>query len=159
MKILLEQKAPAGIALEGAMSADEEDRNVILIYQIPLKSEAPTRSYTGGYTISFSPTAFNPVALNGSFTYNNIMNCSALECAEESSIVNDGMCYGLSESPSIQLRQKKTGMDNAMLRVSEKDCGEYPKLDYKKLKRDTNYHIRVTYQFYKVSDDNELSED
>lgn len=48
-------------------------------------------------------------------------------------------------------------MDNAMLRVSDNTLGEFPKIT-RELVRDERFPIRVTYQFYKVTDSEDLTE-
>ena len=50
------------------------------------------------------------------------------------------------------------GMDDAMLRVSDESRGFFPTLDFSNYTRDTRFPIRATYQFYKVSDTNVISE-
>ncbi len=45
-KRLSDDRTEKGVSTEGAMTADEKDRNVLFVYQIPLKHKKVTRSYS-----------------------------------------------------------------------------------------------------------------
>ena len=71
------------------------------------------------------------------------------------------MSNGFGGSGSVdtgRIKKKSIGIDDAMLQVSDKDQGKFEKLDASKLIRDTRFPIRVTYQFYKVTDTTVLNE-
>ena len=143
-KRLEQDRKERGVALEGKMTTEEEDRNAIVIYQIPLKSTQQTCDFFGS---------------------NNFILCSGISLGSDS-FGEYGSCSNVSSNaffvggnPSTMRPKKKVkGVDNAMLRVSDKDLGEFLKLDASKLVRDDRFPIRVTYQFYKVTDTPNLQE-
>ena len=54
--------------------------------------------------------------------------------------------------------QSKIGMEDAMLHKSTNTFGTFKTLDKSRLLRDPDYPIRVTYQFYKTTDTDQLEE-
>lgn len=164
-KRLLQDRKERGVKLEGEMTDEERDRNVIIIYQIPLINNKPTR---GGYFISSGGIGvskdkyfggnFNINCTNSSFFCSgNNVTTSYNDTFEEDGCDLFGECQVTGERQIEGARTVK-GVDNAMLRVSDNKLGEYTKLDKSKLKRDNRFPIRVTYQFYKVTDTEELDE-
>lgn len=136
-KRLKQDRKERGVELEGKMTSEEEDRNAIIIYQIPLKQK-DIRTFGS-----------NPWMVSGNSSNGSIITCGGTAVLKE--------LYGYT--PQIRKTKKRTlGLDDAMLQVSEKDQGKFEKLDSSKLIRDTRFPIRVTYQFYKVTDTTILNE-
>jgi hypothetical protein len=150
-KRLKQDRKERGVSLEGKMNSEEEDRNVIIIYQIPLLRKTPVSR-------GWPPQK--------SFSGKNVENCSSFTSFgsdEESDCGFDdyepGFGFDLKSTRGCVVKTKKRGMDNAMLQASSTDLGSFESLDATKLERDVKFPIRVTYQFYKVSDDPVLSEE
>ncbi len=103
-----------------AMTDDEKERNVLFIYQIPLKTKKPV----------YYPPAF---------AYGACMPA----------------CAGCAPQPSTRTR----GLDDAVIRHGN-DLKPFTGLSCLKetLVRDTRYPIRLTLQYYKVTDDAKLTE-
>lgn len=155
-KRLEQDRKERGVAVKGEMTNEEEDRNVIIIYQIPLKqSNAERRS-------SYFTGNLNSLSLCSNSSFGGSINvCGGTSIGGNLEILNEKCCFDgcFDDNYIITKKTKKKGVDNAMLRVSDKDFGEFPKLDSSKLIRDDRFPIRVTYQFYKVTDIPDLKED
>jgi hypothetical protein len=96
-----------------SMTADEIDRNVLLVFQIPLKQKQPT-----------------------------------YDSSEE-----EDMSFGMFESLGCTPNVRAKGMENAMIRASTVVQGPFRGLGNHLLERDDRYPIRLTYQFYKITDE------
>jgi hypothetical protein len=114
---LEEERVRLGKAIDEPMSAEEKERNVIFIYQVPL---VISRTRSSKFTIE--------------------------ECYYEM----ESLLY-FDETPLV--KGVSRGFDNAMLRVSSYDKGEFKGTKGKTLVRDTNYPIRCTLQYYWITDD------
>lgn len=160
-KRLKQDRKERGVEIEGKMTSEEEDRNAIIIYQIPLKSQRDTRCRSDPWMVSgelmgvgiYNKDFFSgpsTLTVNGAYVdsiENNMINCS--------SVVSNA---SFTRDTSFKKSKGTLGLDDAMLQVSEKDQGKFEKLDASKLIRDTRFPIRVTYQFYKVTDTTILNE-
>jgi hypothetical protein len=170
-KRLKQDRKERGVALEGKMTSEEEDRNAIIIYQIPLKQRDIRCSTFGGNPWMVSGCNFGSIPLSGSLTIcggtsiggpvyceTSISDCEeAFDCIPSLSY-NSSTFLSYPNTVRLKKRSKSLGLDDAMLQVSEKDQGKFEKLDSSKLIRDTRFPIRVTYQFYKVTDTTILNE-
>jgi len=133
---LKEERLRLGKNTEAPMTSEEKERNVIFIYQIPLV--VPKRE---------------PVVQFMSFGgINESCMMDSFDGLEEQSEV-------IFLSASTEKKRKSKGFDNAMLRVSKNDKGEFKGLRGKTLQRDTNYPIRCTLQYYWLTDDMNMSEE
>lgn len=133
------ERKEKNIAIEGEMNEDEQDRNTIIIYQIPLVGPPRPRKYRGGnikYNIK-----------------NNYTDCAAFNYE----MVESGKFQVLSDG--CDTKDTTLGIDNAMLSVSNQTYGEFKPLTFGILQRDRRFPIRATYQFYKISDTNILNEE
>jgi hypothetical protein len=126
------------------MTSDEKERNVIFVYQIPLVIPKREPRYEfmsfGGYPVTLESCQMD--------------SFGDLDFLEEQSEV-------VFLSNSTEKKRKSKGFDNAMLRVSQNDKGEFLGLRGKTLQRDQNYPIRCTLQYYWLndSDNTNMSED
>jgi hypothetical protein len=143
-KRLTQDRKERGVKLEGKMSEEEEERNVILIYQIPLKKKDVYRRGGGGLPLGFQ--YFSSSASYGS------SNGSSDGWGNYSSNASGPEKFGYAGDDRCGHR----GMDDAMLRVSSRGYGNYERSE-ETMKRDPKYPIRVTYQFYKTTDENVLT--
>ena len=135
-KRLQQDRAERNVSLQGAMTSDETDRNSLFLVQIPLK-QSPVIS---------SSHMFSPVYQSAT------MNCSAAV-----SFSTFGDCQ---EQCRTKLKSKSRGMDHAMLRASDNIEGDFSDFKDKRLERDDRFPIRMTVQYYRVTDDPRLrSED
>ncbi len=153
-KRLKQDRKERVVSLEGEMTSEEQDRNVILIYQIPLKNIIPVRSggfaYTTSISNSYEEESDSEMGFEGVFS-------SATSCNVSSNISSNVIKHGRGGNAARFARLAKLGMDNAMLRVSDNTLGDFPKIT-QNLVRDERFPIRVTYQFYKVTDSEDLTE-
>lgn len=127
---LRDDRERRGVAVSGAMSAEEKVRNVLMIFQIPLKVKETTRGgvmYFGAITDSI-PESMCYAA-----------SAPAAGCASSSLRLG-----GVSKS-------MQRGMDHAMVSTSE-GRGSFPSLARWTIERDERMPIRCTLQYYHVSD-------
>ena len=142
---LKEERLRLGKNTEAPMTSEEKERNVIFVYQIPLvvpKKEPRAQFMSfGGYSANLESCIVDQCEMMDSF-----------DMLEEQSEV-------VLLSASTEKKRKSKGFDNAMLRVSKNDKGEFKGLRGKTLQRDTNYPIRCTLQYYWLTDDMNMSEE
>ncbi len=162
-----------GVEDKGDMSAEEQDRNLIMIFQIPLKKTAHVPCYVPNKYDGYTPNMPSQPRSSGLLRSANICYQNASICEPDKGEESDEeMSFSLDDSLNFtpqtaccaHRKKNKTekqakGMENAMLRVSEKTHGSYSGLQNKLLLRDERFPIRVTLQHYKVSDSQLLSED
>lgn len=122
---LADERERLGKVVEGKMTKEEEERNYLMIFQVPLKVEESQL-----------------------FDYNNIM-CMEEECLQ------DENCY--MERAEKRCCEKERGMDDAMIKIGN-EHSEFEGIRNKKIKRDLRFPIRCTFQFYKVTDSDEIPE-
>jgi hypothetical protein len=120
---LKEDRAARGVATEGAMTEEEKMRNVIFIYQIPLKVRHLERER--------APMCFSNC---DSYSYSSVLTTGQTRFVED--------CRG---------------MDHAMLSQGD-DKGAYPGTRGLALERDPDYPIRLTLQYYYVTDTADIGE-
>jgi len=144
VKRLKHDRKEKGKSLEGAMDLDEQERNALFIYQIPLKQNpcAPSR---GGFC-SFK---------NQSLC---LESCSISSEIYEDDCEEDDYEMFTNRVKEKSRSTKSIGMDNAVLRVGNthstfKGVGSFS------LERDDRYPVRCTIQFYKVTDDDNIHEE
>lgn len=207
-KRLSQDRKERGVSQKGVMTTEENDRNVILIYQIPLVTllkKCNQNNKCGAIMISGGLGFPLGIAKGGIIDTYEEKGCSSddedgsdLFCDSEAPIKkykkwylkggsdtesekeasDDESGFGLfddgptpqnspvhprgtatrTKGKSSQFKPHRP-MENAMLRASEKDLGSFEKVDFTKLKRDERFPIRVTYQFYRVTDNSNLTED
>lgn len=174
-KRLKQDRKERGVEIEGKMTSEEEDRNSIIIYQIPLKSQRDTSNpwiVSGNSSMSYGDELMGVGIYNetlfsgpGYIKGGGTINCSgtltvngAYVPSIENNIINCSINNSSNFTRHTSFKKKSKGIDDAMLQVSEKDQGKFEKLDASKLIRDTRFPIRVTYQFYKVTDTTILNE-
>jgi hypothetical protein len=132
---LEDDRIKRGVSISGEMTEEEKARNVLYIYQIPLKVEERER------------------------TWGSTFGSSNLECAFSSS----GPLMAMSAKSarcclSDSTREKNRGFDHAMIGKG-KHMGKYKGTQGKTFVRDDRYPIRLTLQYYYVSDTTVVSED
>lgn len=111
------------------MKDSEKRENSILMIQIPLEHKAQTRYLA--------------------------MACSANSCWSSDS---ESMCMARDRDRDREPRKKKgVGMDMAQIGLGSKD-GKFIGTKGLKLVRDTRFPIRCTVQYYRVTDENYISE-
>ena len=121
-----------GVATDGDITSEEKQRNVIFVYQVPLKVERKSRGSLEGYFGGGGDLE------DGCFLYS--MNTSG-------SLPRSRMFLPSGKHGS----RKVLGFDHGMLSTTE-GKGVYAGVGTKRLERDPDYPIRVTMQHYKVSD-------
>lgn len=135
------------------MTSEEKERNVIFVYQIPLvvpkrENKYPFFSFDAGEYLSKIKDECEDSCED-----------SCEESCEESceiSYQNELFDCIQSEVNLSDVSKKRTkGFDNAMLKVSSNDKGEFTGLKGKNLERDSNFPIRCTLQYYYLNDTND----
>ncbi len=129
---LKDERKRLGKKTEGKMSTDEQERNALFIFQIPLKvSERQYKCYAE-------------------------CNFNEESCEEEADCSDDGevnlSCHEPTEIQSCSLK----GVDHAMLSVGATHS-VFPVIN-RKIERDTRFPIRCTVQKYLVTDSQEITE-
>lgn len=143
---LKEERKRLGKSLDEPMTNEEKERNVIFIYQIPLVVPKQRRIMWG----EECEDSFDTLESFSSY------KCEG--CGPPASACTP-MTLSFTNSSATNLeRCVSRGFDNAMLKVSKNDKGEFGGLSGKTLKRDENYPIRCTLQYYYLTDTMQLSE-
>ncbi len=127
-KRLSQDRAERSVDVNGELSSDEKDRNVIVIYQVPLEQLTPKPA---AYA---SPKAYNVRAASGPTSRRGARSLGSVRSVE------------------------KRGMEPAMLRSSDTSEGAFTALKIP-FKRDARYPIRATFQFYRVTDDVDITKE
>jgi hypothetical protein len=138
---LKDERTRLGKSTSEPMSMDEKERNVIYVYQVPLVVEKKNHMY-GLYSKGFSLESDD----------SNISSCNYAE------LHSGGSKRYYAELHSGGSKISSIGFDNAMLRVSSTDKGDFTGTRGKTLKRDKHYPIRCTLQYYWITDDMNLTE-
>ena len=122
-KRLEDDRKERGVSTKGPMTDEEKARNVIFIYQIPLKIERKAREcqYFGSCNLEED--------LSDEAMFDGILNLCRSQCA----------------APKLR------GFDHAMLSKGDSK-GSYKGTKGLALERDENYPIRLTLQYYYVTD-------
>ena len=153
-KRLSQDRKERNVEIVGEMTDDEMDRNILIVFQIPLKvktNSLKTNSLTVTGTSSWYSYALDVTgSVQGSsntFTgYGSVQGSS-----------NTFLGYGSDSTDPSTIRQC-SGMEDAMLCVSDIDQGTFPTIQSQKLVRDERFPIRATFQMYKVTDDSNITE-
>lgn len=174
-KRLKDDRKEKGKALEGAMDLEEQERNALFVFQIPLKRKprARSRSYypeCAMFSTNCAAPAAGSCAVPMLSMAKNMDDDIVEECDDSYAIPEcqsvmfelEGslQCASVSRSiakPAAAVK-KSRGMDNAVLRAGSthsefKGVGDYT------LERDEGYPIRCTIQFYKVTDTDDIPEE
>lgn len=117
---LADERERLGKKVEGKMTKQEEERNCLMIFQVPLKVEESKFKFC-------EETLFMKNECEDE-------ECCIEECCED-----------------------VRGMDDAMLKIGN-EHSEFEGIQNKKIKRDLRFPIRCTFQFYKVTDSDEIEE-
>lgn len=121
-KRLKDDRKERGVAVDGVMSSDEQERNCLFIYQIPLKLQKTHPKYRGG----------------------------AIYCLDDDCGVMIESCVFSASSAPKRSAGGSRGMDSAVLRVGDVS-GPWPQIT-QTLERDPSFPIRCTLQYYNVTD-------
>lgn len=172
---LTDDRVRRGVAVEGAMTNEEKQRNALLIFQIPLKVKRTQREHTyqdfGSFTFGGSKV--------GNFTFGDYNEgCSSNECLSfgVSSVQGSkrNATYDLQALPpnpktvtspfmnstisDMSMRRKANrGFEDAVIKTSD-GFGKFVGTEDKVLERDERFPIRCTIQYYKVTDTTDINE-
>lgn len=155
-----------GRALDGAMNAQEEERNILLLFQVPLR--VPSRRYVPDYDLfgapgfSVSKASLYPGFSAASGGYGSAMapsyGAAALPPAPGAAYPQAGTTMRSAHtSPSYLQARQAQGVDHAQLGTTT-GHGPFPLLP-PKFELDTHAAIRCTVQHYLVTDTGTLSID
>lgn len=144
-KRLEDDRKERNVATKGEMTEEEKVRNLVYIYQIPLKVET-RRSYPMANSFS-------------SISYDSLEEEDGIYDSETGTT----FCYFNGVSTQNMVRDSSRGMpksrgfDHAMLDKGDHK-GKYKGLGNTALIRDENYPIRLTVQYYYVTDTVDITE-
>ncbi len=131
--------------LTAPMTRDEQEQNSLLIFQVPLKkrTEQGREYFEVG---NGDPPSYYEDQLEGDYPEPEPEE----ECCElgVDLFVTD---YCVTRSLEMKIKPQSKGIEDAILSLAD-NCGSFPILDRSKLIRDPDYPIRLTIQFYQVSD-------
>ena len=151
---LVEDRRKRGVVLTGVMTQDEQERNAIFLIQVPLKQERrsllQSASYGGGNKSMMYGEEECVTLGAGGYLENQTVH---VEDYAFMATTRDG---SRSSSGSGMRGAAPRGIDHAVIRASEKTYGAFPKLPAKPLIRDEDRPIRVTIQFYKGLDTDQV---
>ena len=149
-KRLEDDRKERKVETTGEMTQDEQDQNVILIFQIPLKQRARPSFYFGSTVPSMMLGGGSILSAGGV----GIGECMGGGMFDLDPIVNQSVT-----NVNIQgFGARSRGMDHAILKASDTSFGTFDGLKKHKLMRDERFPIRLTYQYYKITDENMLKE-
>lgn len=162
---LKEERIRQGKSTSDPMTNEEKQRNILFIYQIPLKTKSVPRSTNSYGSIGSAnksyggiDSIFNSIGSIGSVGYGSIGSAKKSSILENTFYDSESAYVGDSVNQTKGVKREKLGLDNAMLRVSDNDKGEFKGVGSKKLERDFNYPIRCTIQYYWITDTEKLTE-
>jgi hypothetical protein len=136
---LSDNRRARGVAVEGEMTREEKQQNMIMIIQVPLKRKNQPRRGFGG----------------GGYAYNDCLE--SLECA--SLAAPTSFSYAEKKKCSRRREQReKADVEEAIIRVGEGE-GEFDEVRGLEIERDPAYPVRVTLQFYKSTANGVIDED
>jgi hypothetical protein len=137
---LSDNRRARGVALEGAMSEEEKQQNMILVIQVPLKqTSAPLRLLQTFFGTQVDEECFQPSSAD-SFTAGAAPSSSPLVMAAKKSISSN---RGYSEK-----EEERSDVEEAILRIGESE-GKFDEVGDIEIERDPAFPVRVTLQFYK----------
>jgi len=130
---LSDNRKERGVSVEGAMTQQEKQQNMVMIIQVPLKQkEERRRDYLGD-----------------GFGGGGLM---MEECCDDMEV----KCCSVAAPPSVQssvvvnrsVHKEKADVEEAIIKIGEAE-GEFKEIADLAIERDTRYPVRVTLQFYK----------
>jgi hypothetical protein len=154
-----------GKQIEGKMNKDEQERNVLFIYQVPLKQKPKPRYDPFEYIV-------NESSMSNSFMESSQLDCAQsqsymqpecalVKCADskpKSSFMKNLFTTNSSSTNSLPgCVGPKMGIDHVMLKAG-KSHSKFQGTRGLKLERDERYPIRLTLQFYQGTDTNNIPE-
>ena len=137
-KRLSTDREEKGKAILGAMDADERERNVLMIFQIPLKVARDARSASSSWGMDGAEGMCYPASASCSPVYYDCCNESKQKSRKTKGIEDSVLSLGNSQGPYVGTKGSQ-GQDL-------------------KLERDTDYPIRCTLQMYQVTDSPNIPE-
>ncbi len=148
---LKDNRIERGVAVEGAMSQQEKEQNVILILQVPLVQRLPPQRHKyKSYESSDDCDELAPPSGYGAPMPYPMASASFAAAAPPMS------CMPQMEKQSR--RAERSNVDEAIIKVGEAS-GVFSELQGCRIERDTRYPIRLTLQFYKATDNGVLNEE
>lgn len=139
---LRDDRERRGVAVEGVMTAEEKVRNVLMIFQIPLKVRTSRQTYTETLCDSDDMVGSSKIY----FGY-----------ALAAPAIASGTKRTKARSDGASHRLGSRGMDHAMVSTTE-GRGSFPSLAKWTVERDDRMPIRCTLQYYHVSDTPDVTE-
>lgn len=145
---LKEERRRLGKNEDAKMDSDENERNCLFIYQIPLKVKERTRGFS---------------LFSGGMESTNCCDdvltecCGNMDMVEQCRVVEQ--CHMVEQCQSFSKSATRSlGMDNAMLSVG-KSHSKFEGIKDFTLERDTRFPIRCTCQFYKTTDEQTIPDE
>jgi len=121
-----------GVAVEGALTQQEKQDNIVVIIQIPLKKQQP------------APTVYSGLALFGA----SPACCPAPAAA--------AACYSFGSAAAMA--KPAVDVEHAIVKLGEA-AGPFPSLRGCDYERDASYPVRVTVQWYQCTSNGEINQE
>ena len=139
---LKDNRKERGVALEGAMTKEEKEANLIMMIQVPLKQKE--RPFTRGFSYLMN------VPLGGAM--NDCLESASYGVPSSFGVSKNAKC-GDTRQDSFEYHDEEAedDVEDVIVKVSDEDEGPFPTVREKDLRRDTRFPIRVTLQFYKAT--------
>ncbi len=133
--------------LTAKMTKDEQEKNALFIFQVPLKQQHKYRGYVSGssFACNMQPAGCAPPPYVQEL-------CSYQEPEPEEEVCD--LSFELFEEVNerhVEKKIKHKGIEHAILALGN-DKGKFSNYENYKLQRDPQYPIRCTIQFYQVTD-------
>jgi hypothetical protein len=159
---LKDDRRERGVALEGDMTSEEKQNNVIVVIQIPLKKQQPRRRKLGFG--GFSASLFDEEDNGGDFgdLYSSSSRCTAAPASYAPAAPLAFLCSENKKSKSSRAceakqQQQQVDVENVIVKLAEKE-GAFESLSSKKLERDHRFPVRVTLQYYKGTSNGQVND-
>jgi hypothetical protein len=146
---LKDERKRLGKDVDAKMDADEQERNCLFIVQIPL--EQKPRARTLGYGLE--SMSYNQEQCFGS----ELLQCYSEPILTEISADLECQSATFTLKSATTRKAKGRGMDRAVISVG-KTHSKFEGIKNHTLKRDTRFPIRLTFQFYLTTDEQDVPE-
>jgi len=139
---LSDDRKERGVAVQGAMTQDEKQKNMIMVIQVPLKHVSKVND-------CYDPAVECWDDSDG--------DCEECEEKGGGGMYNDYSSVAVSSSGksakrrvNVQRKREKADVEEAIVKVGDVE-GKYTEVGGLSIERDCRYPVRVTLQFYKTT--------
>jgi hypothetical protein len=145
---LKDDRKERGVALEGKMTQQEKQNNVIVVIQIPLKQKIDSL-----FNPPLSDLYSSDLYSFGDYSFEEKC-CVAAPPSVAAPSVTNAFAFG----GQTKARKAKCDVENVIVKLAKKE-GVFESLSSQKLERDTRFPVRVTLQYYKATSNGTVNEE